>query len=706
MGQALQVKSCDFQAARNNRAHRTVAISMERLVVRRGQDFTLVLRFSSPVPGGLRQVRKTTLVAQTGQRPSKADGSLVRFPISRLGSLSGWQATVQAQDALSWTLVVTPPANAAIGHYTLLLQDSGQGQGAQHPLGTFTLLFNPWCRDDGVFLANEAQRQEYVLNQEGTIYWGLQDAPQQQPWDFGQLEEDLVHISLALLEMSLLWLQDATCAQRSSPLHVCRLANAMINSKTHRAILEGRWTGQYSDGTPPFKWPGSAPILRQWLAAQGQPVRYGQCWVFAAVLCSVLRSLGIPTRVVSGFAWAQDTAGNLQVDEYFDESGALIPGHTEATIWPFHAWNECWMARGDLPPGYGGWQALDPTPQVGGSGPRCCGPAPVRAIKEGRVDLLYDVATFFAATNARATAWTRRENGDLERAFCAFKYVGNNLSTKGVGTERCEDVTRDYKHPEGSAKEAAVLRKACPELEQLSGRSACDGGGGNSTPPLAQEEKEPLFFARLQARSPLPLGQDAQVAVAVANRAGQEKCLQLVLGAQPLQYDGKPLAQFWKEEFQFSLPGGHEQVLSTTLPYAEYGPALTSGLLLQLTALLREAAVPGPARLACQEIHLSAPELTLQVPGRVVQFHQAEAEMRLSNPLPEALVGCIVSVSGRGLVYKERRYRPGPIPAGGTLHLRIPFTPTQEGSRRLTVRLESRLLQPLTAHTTMEVTTA
>ena len=29
----------------------------------------------------------------------------------------------------------------------------------------------------------------------------------------------------------------------------------------------------------------------------------------------------------------------------------------------FHCWNDCWMARPDLPPGFGGWQAVDATPQ-------------------------------------------------------------------------------------------------------------------------------------------------------------------------------------------------------------------------------------------------------------------------------------------------------------------------------------------------------
>ena len=29
----------------------------------------------------------------------------------------------------------------------------------------------------------------------------------------------------------------------------------------------------------------------------------------------------------------------------------------------FHVWNESYMARPDLPHGYGGWQAFDATPQ-------------------------------------------------------------------------------------------------------------------------------------------------------------------------------------------------------------------------------------------------------------------------------------------------------------------------------------------------------
>ena len=43
-------------------------------------------------------------------------------------------------------------------------------------------------------------------------------------------------------------------------------------------------------------------------------------------------------------------------------TGLSPSGHRDS-IWNFHVWNDVWMARRDLPQGYGGWQAIDATPQ-------------------------------------------------------------------------------------------------------------------------------------------------------------------------------------------------------------------------------------------------------------------------------------------------------------------------------------------------------
>ena len=42
-------------------------------------------------------------------------------------------------------------------------------------------------------------------------------------------------------------------------------------------------------------------------------------------------------------------------------------GGKKVTLWSsrnYHVWTEAWMSRPDLGPGYGGWQAVDATPQV------------------------------------------------------------------------------------------------------------------------------------------------------------------------------------------------------------------------------------------------------------------------------------------------------------------------------------------------------
>lgn len=54
------------------------------------------------------------------------------------------------------------------------------------------------------------------------------------------------------------------------------------------------------------------------------------------------------------------------------------------------------MARPDLPPGNGGWQAVDSTPQETSQGTFRCGPASVNAIRSGQVYLKHDTPFVFA----------------------------------------------------------------------------------------------------------------------------------------------------------------------------------------------------------------------------------------------------------------------------------------------------------------------
>lgn len=163
------------------------------------------------------------------------------------------------------------------------------------------------------------------------------------------------------------------CAKRNSsrclrkwwPTTCC--FDFQINCNDDKGVLLGNWKNDYEGGVSPLSWRGSVEILRNWDAQSCEPVRYGQCWVFAAVACtgeslsltliwpfsniyhvlhaqykdqhaseyhwihrldfyflSVSRALGIPCRVITNYLSAHDTNNNLVIERFVNEKGELM----------------------------------------------------------------------------------------------------------------------------------------------------------------------------------------------------------------------------------------------------------------------------------------------------------------------------------------------------------------------------------------------
>lgn len=87
-------------------------------------------------------------------------------------------------------------------------------------------------------------------------------------------------------------------------------------------------------------------------------------------------------------------------------------------------WNDCWMARPDLPPGHGGWQAVDSTPQETSQGTFRCGPASVNAIRSGQVYLKHDTPFVFAEVSGYMAGFKR-----WGRGVCTWN-LGKNRTPK------------------------------------------------------------------------------------------------------------------------------------------------------------------------------------------------------------------------------------------------------------------------------------
>ncbi|XP_051000990.1 protein 4.2 [Acomys russatus] len=685
MGQALSIKSCDFQVAENNEEHHTKAISSQHLILRRGQSFSVTLNFRAPVHTFLSALKKVALIAQTGEQPSKTNKTQAIFPISSLGDQKGWSAAVEERDAQYWTISVTTPVDAVIGRYSLLLQVSGR---KQYLLGQFTLLFNPWNRDDAVFLQNEAQRTEYVLNQNGLIYLGTADCIQEEPWDFGQFERDVMDLSLSLLSV------DKEVEEWSQPVHVARVVGALLHALKEKNVLPISQTQAAQEGTLLYKRRGSAPILRQWLTGQGRPVYESQAWVFAAVACTVLRCLGIPARAVTTFASAQCTQGSLLVDEYYNEEGVQNGEGQRGRIWVFQTSVECWMSRPDLSQGYDGWQILHPRAPNGVGVLGSCNLVPVRAVKDGELQLDPAVSELFAAVNASCVVWKCCEDGTLELTNSNQKNIGNGISTKVMGCDRCEDITQNYKYPAGSLQEKEVLERV--RKQRIKHRKDSVAGHPPSCEPLG-----PLHLF-LDVSSSLPLRGNGQLSVTLINPTDEEKEGHLVLGVQAVYYDGVLAAVLWKQKKSFTIRPNQVLKISTGLSSSYFEQTPPENSFLRVTAM----ATHSHTSLSCfaqEDMAIGRPHLVIKMPKTAVLYEPLTVSVSMHNSLDCPMQNCIISIFGRGLIHRERRYGLGSVWPGSSLHTQFQFTPTHLGVQRLTVEVDCDVFQNLTSYASVLV---
>lgn len=273
-----------------------------------------------------------------------------------------WGYKIETANGNDLLLTVKSAVNCSVGEYQLdilthALKDGEKKDEYRKQLAAKVyLLFNPWCKDDTVYMESEEEKAEYVLNDVGYLYYGTSRYLGKMHWNFGQFDEDVFKCVLYLLEEHL------DVEHRNNSVVMSRKMSAAVNVQDDGGVLHGRWDGEYTDGAKPTSWQGSVAILEQYMNTK-ETVKYGQCWVFSGVLTTVMRCLGIPTRSVTNFSSAHDTDRSVTIDECVDENDDMIDELNYDSVWNFHVWNDCWMARPDLPVGFGGWQAIDATPQ-------------------------------------------------------------------------------------------------------------------------------------------------------------------------------------------------------------------------------------------------------------------------------------------------------------------------------------------------------
>nr|XP_033770650.1 protein-glutamine gamma-glutamyltransferase 5-like [Geotrypetes seraphini] len=705
MAQGLEVAGSDLQCYKNNLKHHTADISTKRLILRRGALFTIKLQFQAG--GYLEGSNQIAFTVEIGPWPDEASGRKVTFYLASSTKPKSWSAVLESKGPNSMLISIFIPGNAIIGQYSLKVHVFTKNTPISYLLGRFDVLFNPWSPEDDVYLADDKQRDEYVLNEYGFVYQGNENRINPCAWNFGQFEEDILDICLKLLDKNLNFTQDAfkDMARRNDPVYVSRVVCAMINCNDDAGVLEGNWSGKFDNGVSPSVWNGSVTILRDWYAKDCQPVRYGQCWVYAAVMCTVMRCLGIPSRVITNFNSAHDSNANLFIENFIDNTGKKIQGISRDSIWNFHVWTECWMERRDLPPNYGGWQVLDPTPQERSNGIFCCGPASVKAIKEGDIQFGYDAPFVFAMVNADRITWVASAWGQ-EKYLCEPHSIGTKISTKCVGCDEREEVTDRYKHPEGSQLERKIFEKAVANLKQIRHSNAVRSLrpssermaniGSRSVSPAANSEvthdqnkpqpNRPLsdaqIFLRFRLTKSPQIGENICLVLVAANLGFDSKKIKLHLSGQSMQHEGIPLQQFWKNSMYVDLGPSEEKNIEYTIPYSMYGKSLDDNNLIQVIAV-GEDNQSWKKLLVVKDIDLETPPVLINVRGQAVVNQQLPVEFMCTNPLFEPVDNCELVIEGNGLLKRVMAMGVRPMKPRETIMIPVMIHPFKFGTKHL-----------------------
>nr|KAG5707194.1 hypothetical protein BaRGS_017878 [Batillaria attramentaria] len=561
-------------------------------VFRRGQEFDMTLTFDRPYD---KEKDDLHLIFEADEG-CPAKNLQVEFTLDEdkkddFDKDDDWGARIISRDGNALKIAVFIPGSCVVGEWELKVKTTLVGSMEDFVMiypKPIAILFNPWSTADTVYMEDQNLLHEYILNEAGTVFTGTSDSIGSRSWTYGQFEGGILTICFHLLKKAFGFKMTPAMAD---PVEVSRALTRSVNSSDDDGLLAGNWSGDYSGGTSPMTWKTSTAILRE----------------YAKTVC---RALGLPCRSVTNFDSAHDTDNTCTIDHYFDDEGNRLTSMGHDSVWNFHVWNEVWILRPDLPPGYDGWHCIDATPQEQSQGVFQCGPCPVTAVKKGEIHIGYDTAFVFSEVNAEVVHWVV-EDGDIKNSSSVDReYVGCKLSTKV---------------PDG---------KPTPNDKHLNYYTWDDSA-----------ELKVNFVKGEQTM----VGQDFVSKVKVKNVSKENKRVVMTMAARESRYWDSPMTDgnMAKQKFdEITLTPDQEEEFQLKIPAEVYLKQCDDSLCFFTYACARDMGrnMPYSTQKPCR---LRRPDLTVKGPEKALSGEMVSVDVSFTNPLPETpLTGCTFEMVG------------------------------------------------------------
>ncbi|XP_019480321.1 PREDICTED: coagulation factor XIII A chain [Hipposideros armiger] len=652
--------------------HHTDKYDNKKLIVRRGQSFYIQIDFNRPYDPRRDLFRVEYVI---GRYPQENKGTYIPVPIVSELQSGKWGAKVVMRENRFVRLSIQSSPECIVGKfrmYVAVWTPYGIIRTRRNPETDTYILFNPWCEDDAVYLDDDKEKEEYVLNDIGVIFYGDANNIRSRSWSYGQFEDGILDACLYMMDRAQMDLSG-----RGNPIKVSRVGSAMVNSKDDNGVLVGSWDNIYAYGVPPSAWTGSIDILLEYQSSQN-PVQYGQCWVFAGVFNTFLRCLGIPARVVTNYFSAHDNDANLQMDIYLEEDGNVNSKLTKDSVWNYHCWNEAWMTRPDLPVGFGGWQVVDSTPQENSDGMYRCGPASVQAIKHGHVCFQFDAPFVFAEVNSDLVYITAKKDGTHVVEAVDTTHIGKLIVTKEVGGDGMKDITDTYKFQEGQKEERLALETALMYGVKKS----------LNTDGVAKQRSDVDMDFEVENAV---LGTNFTLTITFQNNSPNSYTLSAYLSGNITFYTGVSKEEFKNETFDVTLEPLSFKKKEVLVRASEYMGQLLEQASLHFFVTARVNNT-GDILAKQKSIVLLIPKVIIKVRGSKMVGSDMVVTVEFTNPLKETLQNVWIRLDGPGVIKPTRKmFRE--IRPNSTVQWEEVCRPWVSGRRKLMASLTSDSLR-------------
>jgi len=721
----LRIDDVDFLSKQNSQQHHTFEyelvqdVDQRAPVFRRGQTFLMNILLRERDYESINDVMYLNFYI--GPNPSVPKRTRIVLPIEPKVDFElnqyQWDARLIIQEPRKITVEVNIPVFCSVGLWRCVLEtatkDNPEVRLQYRCKEEIFVIFNPFEPEDPVYMEDDEQRYEYVINDSGKVYTGGYKNVRGRPWIYGQFDDCVLPAACVMLEMSGL-----THAERGNPVKVTRALSSMIcsspdykfsNSENDfpMGMIEPRYEGHYEGGYSPHMWSGSVQIIEEFLRRGATPVKYSQCWVMAALMTSLCRALGLPSRPVTAFVCALDTQDSLTVDRYLDRSGDILEHGPKKdqpdSLWSFHTWCDVWMNRTDQPKEYSGWQAVDPSRPGKSSNQmtaRVCGPCPIEALRKGDIGQRDDVDSFFASLNSYVRYFY--EDGESAWGYSPFNQfrfpVCRYILTKAVGRfdnegdDDCHDITEMYRNSEITDNERFAIFNSVRGVCKYTPAVDYQAADVDRKDFKLSESNLRHFDVTFTLDPPVRvmMGQRMTVPVIVLNTSSETRTIQTNICTRSSYYTGNLGPYLKRSSKVLVLEPDQLETLTLSLDPLDYEEKLVDMAFIKITVsgFVKET---GQSFADEFDFRFNKPWMNIEAHEMKVG-EKSEASFSFTNPLDVPLTDCFFTMEVSGSV------RPRTIRIDREVRPREVFTYTQAfvprsgGKRRLLATFASRQL--------------